>query len=79
MKLNIAGVAFDGECNSTIQGWSAFKGYKKRKVRRIKDHIFSLWREALVCRTDPRFPTNRCGLGFFVDSDIHGYGLFLAK
>lgn len=79
MRLFVAGGTFDGECVGTIQGWSAFKNYKNRKTRSVKSRIWSLWREALVCRDDPRYSFSRSGLGFFVDDESHGFALYLVK
>ena len=70
---------FDGECDETIYQWFAFKGYKNRKTRSIRDGIELLWREAIVCPDDPKWPKDRCGLGFFVDDDSHGFALYLKK
>ena len=77
MRLLISGRPHDGNCRAALGAWSNFKGYKKRKVRRIKSHIWGEWREALVCENDPGYPTSRCGLGFFVDNESHGYALYL--
>lgn len=79
MRLLIGGRPHDGNCRTALGTWSNFEGYKKRKVRTLKSHIWGYWREALVCEDDPGYPNSRCGLGFFVDNDSHGYALYLKK
>lgn len=79
MRLLIAGRPHDGNCRAALGAWSNFKGYKKRKVLKVKSRILDAWLEAFVCSDDPDYLTSRCGLGFFVDNDSHGYALYLKK
>lgn len=80
MRLSIFGIGFMPEtCGPSLQVWSNFKNYKKRKTRKIHHRIWLLQREAIVCPENPFFNTHRCRLAFFLDDDSHPYGLVLQK
>lgn len=79
MRLGVAGTQFDGDCQPTSGTWWAWKGYKKRKTRKVKSTQWLLWREAIVCQADERWWTMRSGLYFYVDNDDYQFLLFLYK
>lgn len=79
IRLGVQGIPFNGDCIEMPQNWFAWKGYKKRKTRRVKSRIWQLWREAIVCKDDERWWTRRSGLYFYIDSDDYQFRLYLAK
>lgn len=42
------------------------------------DELKGEW-QALVCENGPGYPTSKCGLGFLVDNESHGYAFYLKK
>jgi hypothetical protein len=80
MRQVIGGFGMDGSnCRPSIQPWFDSNDYEYRRIRHITARIWSLWREAVVCRSSQFFPTNRCSLVSFVDNESHVYGVILAN
>jgi len=80
MRLSIFGIGFMPETyRPSLQVWTNFKDYKKRKKLKIHHRIWFIQREAIVCPDNSFFPTHRCRLAFFLDDDSHPYTLVLQK
>ena len=51
--------SFGDNCDISAQFWnSPYQSYKKRRVRRVRSRIWSLWREACVDTDHPQFNTS---------------------
>ncbi|MEO1257469.1 MAG: hypothetical protein AAFZ15_01685 [Bacteroidota bacterium] len=70
MRMVLNGPQQNGECNRRGFPWNDFhSSYKKRKSRKVKDKIWGTWREALTEDSSPRWPTERCRTGVFIDKN----------